>query len=314
MTSTNRRDFIGALAAVSCPFACRSDDVVPPPVLAPTRDRDLLQREIDEVPAGVMGAYLNNAAGAEELIRRYVALARLDAAFEKVMSEVKTTVVTDRPAVWFVYNMGVVVKTCEALFSIDLCHRRACEIAPLLDFAIISHNHTDHYTKRFYGEMDGRLHKTVINNFTDNYGAAFNKGVCGFSRGKRTFRMKDVTIRTYESDHNEFLRGFTMPVEVECNGYSIFHVGDTHNVDELKPSRRPDLWIHHAYCWGQGPESGRGAAHLKPRVTVVAHLQELQHPRGCARWTWKDGEVAKAAAEKAGSRHVLVPLWGDRIM
>ena len=218
---------------------------------------------------------------------------------------------------WFVYNMGVVVKTREALFSIDLCHRRACEIAPSLDFAIITHNHTDHYTKRFYGEMDGRQHKTVINNFADNYGAAFNKGVCGFTHGERTFKMKDVTIRTYVSDHNEFLRGFTMPVEVECNGYTIFHVGDTHNVDELKPRRSPDLWIHHPYCWvwkdGTRGETGRGVAHLKPRVAVVAHLQELQHPKGCARWTWKDGAEAKAVAEEAGSR-ALVPLWGDRIM
>ena len=95
------------------------------------------------------------------------------------------------------------------------------------DFAVITHNHLDHYTQKFYNEMNSRLHKTVVSNFMDNYGAVFHKGVGGFARGERTFRIKDVVVRTYQSDHNEFLRGFTMPAEIECGDYTIFHVGDT---------------------------------------------------------------------------------------
>ena len=295
----NRREFLQSAAltgtAVALPHIdAVADAVEPPPVL----DRATLQREIDNVPAKLFASYLRGEATGLSGVDEYPAMARLDATLERVMREARETVVVDNPAVWLVYNMGVVVKTRKALFTIDLCHTRAQDFAPEFDFAIITHNHTDHYTRRFYAEMDGRLHKTVITNFADNYGAAFNGGVCGFARGEREFRLKDVTIRTYQSDHNHFLRGFTMPVEVDCGGYTIFHVGDTYNVTELHPSRRPDLWIHHCRCWKR--ETGPGAAHLRPGLTVVAHLHEMQHPFGHARWTFADGDAAKADSEKVG--------------
>ena len=61
----------------------------------------------------------------------------------------------DAPAVWSVYNMGYIVKTRRSLFSIDLVHRRDAEFAPLLDFALITHNHGDHWRKGFYGAVNG---------------------------------------------------------------------------------------------------------------------------------------------------------------
>ena len=89
-------------------------------------------------------------------------------AFEKVMREVKATVVTrDVPAVWSVYNMGYIVKTRESLFSIDLNHRRGTEFAPILDFALVTHNHGDHWRKDFYKAMAKRG-KAVFSNFLDN--------------------------------------------------------------------------------------------------------------------------------------------------
>ena len=159
--------------------------------------------------------------------------------------------------------------------------------------------------------MDGRLHKTVIQNFRDNYGAAFHGGTGGFSRGVRDFDIKDVHVRTGQSDHNPILRGFVMPVEIAVGDWSILHVGDTYDVENLRPVRRPDLWIHHPRCWEN--ETARGVAHLKPALTVVAHLHEMHHPRGKARWTFEDGEAAKATSEKLGSPAV-VPHWGDRIV
>jgi hypothetical protein len=273
--------------------------------------REALQREIDAVPEHRFSAYLRGEAVADADIRKYPAIARLDATLGHVMQEARETVVASKPAVWLVYNMGIVVKTRKALFTVDLCHARAQEFASEFDFAVITHNHLDHYTRKFYEEMDGRLHKTVITNFADNYGAIANGGTCGFARGERNFKLADVTIRTYQSDHNPFLRGFTMPVEIDCCGYSIFHVGDTANVAELHPSRRPDLWIHHCRCWER--ETGPGAAHLRPELTVVAHLHEMQHAQGCSRWTFADGEAAKADSEENGVP-AIVPFWGNRIV
>ena len=292
----------GAVAASGC-----TTGVCPPP----TGDFAVLQAEMDDVPVDVYLRYLNAERDVGPVLAKHSALARLDAAMDVVIGEVRNTEVRGRPAVWYVYNMGVVVKTREAVFSVDLCHRRAVELAPLLDFAIITHNHDDHFTRRFYEYMDRSLHKTVITNFADNYGAAFNGGICGFARGEKVFEMKDVVVRTMESDHNCFLRRFTMPVEVTVGDYAILHVGDTANVRDLRVVRKPDLWIHHAYCWGL--VSGEGAESLHPGLSVVAHLHELAHPRGKARWTFEDGRKAVAAVEAVGGRAVM-PLWGDRIV
>ena len=302
-----RREFL--LGVVAARAAATVGDLTADP--SPVGGAALLQSEIDDVPEDVYLRYLNTAGDAGSVLSRYPALARLDAVMDKVIDEIRATEVIGHPAIWYVYNMGVVVKTREALFSIDLCHRRAEELAPHLDFAVVTHNHGDHFTRRFYEKMDGLLHKTVITNFADNYGAAFNGGTCGFARGEKIFNIKDVTVRTMESDHNHFLRGFTMPVEVTVGDYAILHVGDTVNVQDLHPARKPNLWIHHAYCWGL--VSGKGAEALRPDLSVVAHLQELSHPKGRSRWTFDDGRTAVAAVESAGLRAVM-PLWGDRIV
>ena len=133
-----RKEFIqsvGAAAAVS---------VLGKSFGATGPDYDKFQAEIDEVTPKMFFDYLKGGPTDKAALRR------LDAAFDKVLKEVRETVVTDKPAIWLIYNMGVIVKTKQSCFSIDLKHRRAPEIAPLLDFALITHNHGDHYSNEFY--------------------------------------------------------------------------------------------------------------------------------------------------------------------
>lgn len=305
-----RRSFItgGLTAAAVWTGGCRTGAKARP---QETRDRARLQEEIDEVPADPMEAYFEDGTDAAALNARYAALARLDAAFDKVVREVRETVVTDKPAVWYLYNMGTVVKTRESVIGLDICHPRGPELEPLLDFATISHNHCDHYTRSFYRRMD-RAHKTVFSNFLDNYGAAWTKGVVGgFSRGEREVRIRDVSLKTYETNHNPTLRRFTMPVEIDCGGYTILHVGDTDNVEDIRPRNPIDLWIHHVFS--HGLVSVRGAVHLKPKLTVITHLQELHHAKDRWRFTYAQGEDARKQVVAAGY-DAVVPLWGDRIV
>ena len=273
-----------------------------------------LQSEIDEVTPQDFGAYLVGERDASGRARK-AALRRLDEAFDKVLKEVRETVVTDKPAIWLVYNMGVIVKTRETCFSIDLKHRRAPEIAPLLDFALITHNHGDHYTEELYRAMNG-VGKTVISNFKDNYGAAdWRKGgkyweAGGYTRAEKTFKLKDVEIRTALTDHNPYLVDFTTAFEVHVGKYTIYHSGDCSNVAKLNPTRRPDLWIVHPYC---GTKVEIGVEKMKPRLTVMAHLNEFGHARNRWRWTWEDGFKAEAKAEAAGGK-AIVPTWGARLV
>lgn len=270
-------------------------------------DYAALQKEIDAVTPQDFYAYLGGGEDASDVVSK-PALQRLDAAFDKVLSEVKMTAVTDRPAAWLVYNMGVVVKTKEACFSIDLMHRRAPELAPLLDFALITHNHGDHFTEQFYKAMNGKG-KTVVSNFKDNYGVPKWKENGGYTRSAKTFKIKDVEVLTSLADHNDYLVDFTTAFEVHVGAFTIFHSGDCSNVKKLNPTRRPDLWVVHPYC-GMGAESG--VKKMKPQLTALAHLNELTHPRDRWRWTWADGLKAKARVEEAGGK-AIVPVWGERI-
>ena len=270
-------------------------------------DYAALQAEIDEVTPQDFKAYLDAEWDWFGLTRK-AALQRLDDAFDKVLAEVKSTVVTDKPAVWLVYNMGVIVKTKETCFSIDLKHRKAPEIAPLLDFALITHNHGDHFTEEFYKAMNG-AGKTVISNFKDNYGTKNWSKDGGYTRAVKTFKIKDVEVRTSLTDHNGYLVDFTTVFEVHVGNYTICHSGDCSNVAKLNPTRRPDLWIVHPYC---GLQAAEGVRKMKPQLTAMAHLNELGHARDRWRWTWADGFKAKSQAEEAGGA-AIVPVWGERI-
>ena len=308
-----RSEFLKAAGSAAI-FAAADDVFGGAPEIGAKVDYAALQAEIDEVTPQDFKLYLDGEWDWFGLTRK-AALQRLDEAFDRVLAEVKSTVVTDNPAVWLVYNMGVIVKTKETCFSIDLKHRRAPEIAPLLDFALITHNHGDHYTGEFYKAMNG-VGKTVVSNFLDNYGAAdWRKGgkyweAGGYTRVEKTFKLKDVEIRTALTDHNPYLVDFTTAFEVHVGKYTICHSGDCSNIAKLNPTRRPDLWIVHPHC---GMKVEEGVEKLKPLLTVIAHLNELGHARNCARFTWADGLKVKARIEKTGGAAV-VPIWGARIV
>lgn len=291
----NRREFIvGATALAASRLVLGAEEA--------SVDRyTLLQAQIDAVTPEVWRKYqlTGNTQG-------FAALDALEAAFANVRTEIGQTVVTDRPAVWFVYNMGLVVKTREALFTVDLNHPRATELVPRLDFALITHNHSDHYTEAFYEAMD-RAGKPVVQNFACNYGA--KEG--GYTRAEKTFRFKDVSVSTALTDHNSYLVDFTTMFEITVGDFTIYHTGDCSTAKKfklLKPN--PDLWIVHPRC---GLDPCEGAAIIAPRQTIVAHLNEMGHARNRWRWTWKDGLKDKARLDSA-NHPAEVPLWGTRLV
>lgn len=267
------------------------------------------QRQTDRVSADAFNRYFRDGN-----TRRLTSLRRLDAAFDKVMREVRETDVGDVPAVWSLYNMGVIVKTRESLFSIDLHHRRAVELAPLLDFALITHNHADHWREDFYQAMNG-AGKTVVSNFLDNYGAAdWRKGGAdwaaqgGFRAGKAALRLRDVEIRTSLVDHNDYLIDFTTAFEIRVGGWTLYHTGDCGKGSEGKlHASNPDLWVFFPGC---GINVEDAVRRVRPKHLAFGHLWELGHKSG--RLTAPLLRNAFAAARRAGSEPILA-LWGERL-
>ena len=302
----DRREFIGGIAATAATGvlagAARAAD-------AEAASIDAWQAETDQVRPEQYSAYMRTGE-----TKGLVALEKLEQGFERVLREIPDAEVGDVPAVWLVYNMGVVVKTRKSLFSIDLTHRRAPELAPRLDFALISHNHADHYTKKFYRAMDG-AGKTVVNNFIDNYGAAdWRKGgryweSGGYIRGVKVFKLGDVEIRTSLTDHNAYLVDYTTAFEIRVGDWRMLHTGDCSNVDKLNPIwGKPDLWIQMPGC---GIDNVAGELKLRPKLTAFGHFGELGHDTGRVTADFLRPRLAKVRA--AGGK-VVVPRWGERIV
>ena len=315
-TMMNRRDFVAGGISLAAAFAFRRGEAQ---MHSPTGipELDIRQSEIDSVAPRDFAAYwkMGSQASSAEVsayVSRLPAIGRLECAFEKVMREVKETAVTDldRPAVWYLYNMGTIVKTPKTVFSIDLHHRRAEEFAPILDFALITHNHGDHYTERFKNAMDRIERKPVVNNFFCNYGVKDRK-MGGYTRSKgKVLRYGDVEIVTGLCDHNSYLVDYTSTFEIHIGSYTIFHSGDCCDHGKFELVRRPDMWIFHPYCGMDVVKGCREA--VRPKLAVIAHLQEMGHAKGRYRWTYNDGLRKKASLEKAGFC-ARMPLWGERL-
>ncbi len=309
----NRRTFIRSMGAAALVPSVRAGTEEP--------GEDTIavwNRETELVESKDYCAYLQDGQ-----TRGFASLEKLEAAFEKVMREVKETVVTgDVPAVWSVYNMGYVVKTREALFSVDLVHRRDVEFASMLDFALITHNHGDHWRDGFYRAMDN-ARKTVISNFHSNSKAVKWKKVDGvrtpfgggYARGVKTFKIKDVEIRTSLIDHNNYLIDFTTAFEIKIGDFILYHTGDSGRGTEPKLGTvwgRPDLWLFFPGC---GIDTLKAVAKVNAKRIVFGHLWELGHARN-HRGRLDEPLIRPrlAWAREAGCRDVSVAFWGDRII
>ena len=277
---------------------------------------DIVQREIDRMGYCGDWSWLSMlgestpAAKAEKFRAEYPVLRWLDDSFERVLREFRETMISGpAPAIWYVYNMGIVVKTATCAFSIDLKHRHARRFAPLLDFALVSHNHGDHFSDGFLADMAG-AGKPVITNFRlvpGWYCREFDK----------TFKIKDVTVRCTAADHNKGLPWAVNNYEVACGdgpgAFRLFHSGDCCRADHLKPSAPPDVFFGHCAI---GLDFEAAAATTMPaKLIVPLHHQELGHLKGPWRCVaYKDEPLKIVSRLVKNGFDSAMPVWGDRIV
>ncbi len=299
-SNISRRVFLSTAAGA---FAASA---VPAPAVDPAIAKiDKWEAETNRVTAQTYSAYRKDAN-----TRGLMPLETIESGFEKVMREAKETKVTSVPAVWSVYNMGYIVKTPKAMFSIDLVHRRAAEFAPLLDFMLVTHNHGDHIDRGLYKAMD-EAGKFVISNFLDNYGVWKKYGLMkgGYTSGEREFSLKDVRIRTSLVDHNHYLINFTMAFEIKVGNWIMYHTGDCGISTKLRTTwGRPDLWL----LFPMGSlDVADAVKRVRPKRVVFGHLWELGHETGRLQAPLIKRSL-KAAAPYCNN--VSLAYWGDRII
>lgn len=265
--------------------------------------QDIMQEIIDKTPKKEFEAFdLDPKAKTSNPVLQFY-----DQCLERLLKDIPATQVKPgTAAIWYLYDMGYIIKTPEVCFGVDIHHRQAEKLEPLLDFLAVTHNHADHYSLPLLKKMTVQ-NKLVISNFHPNPG--YTKAP-SFTR-----KVKGITIHCGEADHNSKLIKFTMPMEFVCptgdKKFVFFTSGDCFSHDFLeKKSACIDLYAIHPCC---GMDPVKAAEKLRPAMTFVSHLQELSHEFNVWRWSFPVGRQTVQAIEAAGHK-AYAPVWGEKFI
>ena len=228
--------------------------------------------------------------------------------YEKALDRIKSEVAAAAPGedevcFWHLYNKGYIIKSAKVCFGIDISHRRGAELEPLLDFLLTTHNHGYHYTTELFSAM-GKKGKPVISNFHP---------LPGFHRPPAEFEFDGVKIVTAENDHNIRLKKFVTSYYMTFhNNCTVFDTGDSHNVTQLDPPGKVDLFIVHPRVGLKVPEA---VEKFHPACVLYSHTLEMGHcppsPWYAVPFDLLDEERHAVALQGAAA---IAPVWGEKLV
>lgn len=264
-----------------------------------------MQKYADTFTHTLFNEYLGTTAGTEkeQALEGWGLMQFYNMALEKLLQEIPATKVKKGQVVmWQLYNMGYVVKTDKQCFGIDLYHKHAEKLAPMIDFMLITHNHGDHYSKALVEKLE-RDGKAVYSNFRDN-GHKVKTG--------DDFTVGNISIKVTTVDHNATLKNFVNTYEVNCydakgKDYIILFTGDAHNYEQLNPTGKVNLFVPHLAV---GLNMAKAVEKIAPTEVLMSHILELGH--SITKWRWSY-EYGIAECEKLERRGVYLPVWGEMI-
>lgn len=229
---------------------------------------------------------------------------------KRAVEEIRATKVAEGSMrVWYIYNMGVVVKTAEATVGIDVAGTyeapSIAEVGGLLDVLVVTHPHGDHLDALVAAAAARSGAKIVVadekvrlddsnppNIVRDPAGTSMVKLLTGSSLAAQalvgvepggTIEVKGVRITAIPAEHSyPNSPESKTPVDwfyVEVSGFGVLHTGDG-SFPGAKPDltgRRIDLYLVH-YVDGIFAEDYYELA-PQSRVLVPLHLHELGHGR-----------------------------------
>jgi hypothetical protein len=250
--------------------------------------------------------YLATPAGSdqERNIEQSGLMKYYNMALEKLLAEIPATKVKKgEVAVWQLYNMGYVIKTKTQCFGIDLYHKHAEKLVPMIDFLLITHNHGDHHDKHLVAELE-RQGKAVYSNFMDN-GHRVTTG--------DAFTIGNISVKVTTVDHNATLKNFVNTYEVNCyagkkKDYVMFFTGDAHNYQQLTPTGKVDVFIPHLAV---GLNMAEAVKKINPTEVLMSHILELGHAITKWRWSYEYGINECVKLQRLG---VYLPVWGEKIV
>ena len=264
-----------------------------------------MQKYADSFTHTYFKEYLGTTKGTEKekSIEGWGLMRFYNLALEKLLKEIPETKVKKGEVVmWQLYNMGYVVKTEKQCFGIDLYHKHAEKLAPMIDFLLITHRHGDHFSRNLVMELE-RQDKAVYSNFWGKRNRVKTGDV---------ITIGDISIKVTTVDHNATLKNFVNTYEVNCydkqsDDYVIFFSGDAYNYEQLNPSGKIDLFVPHLAV---GLNMPKAIEKIKPTEVLMSHILELGH--SITQWRWSY-EYGINECEKLKREGVYLPVWGEMI-
>lgn len=265
-----------------------------------------MQKYADSFTHTYFKEYLGTTKGTEKekSIESWGLMRFYNLALEKLLKEIPETKVKKGEVVmWQLYNMGYVVKTEKQCFGIDLYHKHAELLAPMIDFLLITHRHGDHFSRNLVMEME-RQGKAVYSNFWGRRHRVKTGDV---------ITIGDISIKVTTVDHNATLKNFVNTYEVNCydkqsDDYVIFFSGDAYNHEQLNPSGKIDLFVPHLAV---GLNMPKAIEKINPTEVLMSHILELGH--SITQWRWSY-EYGINECEKLKRKGVYLPVWGEKIV
>lgn len=265
-----------------------------------------MQKYADTFTHTLFNEYLATSAGTdkEQALEGWGLMQFYNMALDKLLEEIPATKVKRGEVVmWQLYNMGYVVKTQKQCFGIDLYHKHAEKLAPMIDFMLITHNHGDHYSKALVETLE-REGKAVYSNFRDN-GHKVQTG--------DEFTIGNINIKVTTVDHNATLKNFVNTYEVNCyakkgKDFVAFFAGDAHNYEQLNPTGKVDVFVPHLAV---GLDMPKAVEKIAPTEVLMSHILELGH--SITKWRWSY-EYGLKECEKLNRKGVYLPVWGEKIV
>jgi len=255
--------------------------------------------------------------------------------------------------VWYIYNMGVVIKTTNAIVGIDVAGTYVApsiaDVGGLLDVLIVTHPHGDHLDAKVTAAAEKAGAKIVVadervrvdssgNIVRDPGGVSMVQALAGSALAAQalvgvelggTIEVKGVRITAYPAEHSypnrpddDFSATPTGWFYIEASGFGILHTGDGFFSD-AKPdlsSKRVDLYLIHyvdEICaedyYELAPQS---------HVMVPLHLHELGHGREILDYAMfsnalgqeRDGDLWLSHMTPQDTGIRYVPLvWGESV-
>lgn len=224
---------------------------------------------------------------------------------QHAFDEIRHTTLTQGAIIWEIYNVGMVVKTKNICFAIDLVARGSQALTDLLDFAIVSHTHSDHDDGTFVNAMKA-AGKPVYAPFSGS-GLTFVDS----TKMPAEYNFGEVNIR-FTFNHQEA----DIPVLVSqinlgasADNYTLYYMADARSISALHPTRHVNFF---QLDIANGYDPILAAKTIGADMTLYGHEMELGHSTASDgyRWTY-DYSYAKISSQPRAASCILT--WGERL-